>query len=308
MMNRILVVMLAALPGLFPAADAHAADPVPVSGAQHLIVGYSSNVFIDVDIEEARSVTKVWSDMILKRRFPEGASESLIFMDTESIEEALVERKVDLLVLASNDYLFLKDRVPLQPVFVTANDNGFYHQVVLLVRRDAGIRQLGDLRQRQLTVSKDQSRTIHMIWLETLLMKEGSLDPKEFFSSVKEVRRSSQAILPVFFRQTDACVTTRQAFDLACEMNPQVGKELTVLAQSPEIIGGVIAFRAGYGERLKEIHKEVLSTLDADPQGRQLLKLFRMRRLVPFRPEYMKTMEALFREHRDLQSRYAKRK
>jgi phosphonate transport system substrate-binding protein len=146
-------------------------------------------------------------------------------------------------------------------------------------------------------MSKDQSRTLHMVWLETLLMREGFRRAEEFFSSVREVRRPSQAILPVFFKQADACLTTRRSFDLACEMNPQVGMELMVLAQSPDLAGGVIVFRPTYEEKHKELMMEVLEKLEEDPQGKQLLKLFRMSRLHPFKPEYLMTVETLFRQH-----------
>ena len=305
---RILALLIASLPLLLPVRPGHAAAHDQASGPVELVVGYSTNAFTDVDIEEARSITKVWTDQILKRKFREGTAQSVIFPDVESIEKAVRERNVDLIAIVSNDYVHLKDHVPLQPVFVTAPESGFYYQIVLLVRRDRGFRDVGDLRRKQLNVSMDQAKTLHMIWLETLLMKEGVRRPEEFFLSIREVRRPSQAILPVFFKQADACLTTRQSFELMCELNPQVGKEMVVLAQSPDVAGGVIAFRPDYREKYKEMLMGVLETLDADPQGRQILKLFRMGRLIPFKPEYLRTVEALYRQHETLQGILSKRK
>lgn len=288
------------------AGNLQAAGPEPPPRPADLVVGYSSNVFIDVDIAEAQVVTKAWSDRILQRKFRDGTAENIIFTNTDSIEKAVRERKVDLIALVSNDYLHLKERVPLQPVFVTASQGGFFHQIVLLVRRDSGIRKVGDLRRKQLAVSASQAKTLHMVWLETHLMRAGFLSAGEFFSSVKEVRRPSQAILPVFFRQADACLTTRESFELVCEMNPQVGKELMVLERSSDVAGGVLVFRPSYGEASKEKMMDVLGKLGNDPQGMQLLKLFRMSRLVPFRPEYLKTVEDLFRQHETLRVALAK--
>ncbi len=304
---RVLAVLTVALPIFLPARDARSGEPGP-SAPVDLVVGYSSNVFVDVDLAEAHAVAKAWTDQILKRKFLNGTGENIIFPDTDSIEKAVRERSVDLLALVSNEYLHLKGRVPIQPAFVTASEGGFFHQIVLIVRRDAGIRKVGDLRRRQLAVSASQAKTLHTVWLETLLMPAGFRKAEDFFSSVKEVRGPSQAILPVFFRKADACLTTRQSFDLVCEMNPQVGRELRVLAQSADIAGGVVAFRSSYGATNKEKITRMLEKLDEDPQGRQLLKLFRLSRLVPFRAEYLKTVEDLFRRHETLRVSLAKGK
>lgn len=304
---RLPAVVIGAFALLIYAATGTAEDNDLRVDSPHLNVGYTMNVFTDVDTEDARSVTKVWSEQILKRWFQEGTSESAIFEDMESLEFAFRKKNIDLVAMVSDDYVHLKNRVPVQPVFVTENHNGIYHQIVLLVRRDRGIHTLGDLRHKQLMVPLEQARTIHMTWLETLLMKEGVGSAEEFFSTVKEVRKPSQGILPVFFKQADACLTTRQSFRVVCELNPQVGKELTILAISPDIAGGVIVFRPDYTEEYKNKLTEILLKVQTDPQGRQLFKLFRIYRLIPFRPEYLETVEALLEEHTRLRLKLARR-
>jgi ABC-type phosphate/phosphonate transport system substrate-binding protein len=280
--------------GLASAADQAPAKPV------HLSVGYTAQIFTDVDTEDARGITRVWAERILRRRFREGTSEAILLNDTASLERGFLEKRVDLAAVISEEYVRLRNRVPIEPVFVTANERGPYHQIVLLVRRDSGARSLADLRNRRLTLSKDQSRTIHLAWLETLLMKEGFRRAEDFFSTVKEVRKPSQAILPVFFQQADACLTTRQAFDVVKELNPQVDNDLVVVAESQDIAGGVLVFRSDYDPRARGTMTEVLGTLDADPQGSQLLRLFRMSRLIPWKPEYVASVEALLKEHERL--------
>jgi phosphonate transport system substrate-binding protein len=234
---------------------------------------------------------------MLKRKFIRGSSETLVLKDVASLESAFIQKRLDLGIMVSEEYVQLRDRAAILPVFVSATDLGPYHQLVLLVRRRDGLRSLSDLRNKRLTLARDQSKTIHLFWLETLLMKEGARRAEDFFSSVKEVRKSSQAILPVFFHQADACLTTQQSFDVVRELNPQVGEDLVVLAQSRDIAGGVLAFRADYDPSARETITEVLRTLQEDPQGSQLLKLFRMSRLIPWKPEYITSAEALLREH-----------
>jgi phosphonate transport system substrate-binding protein len=287
---------------LLCAVRSSAAD-LASSNRVHLAVGYSAQIFIDVDAEEARGITRVWAEQILRRKFTEGTSENFILNDVASLEKGLLEKRVDLAVVISDEYVRLRDRVSIRPIFVTANERGPYHQIVLLVRRDGGIRNLGDLRNKRLTLSRDQSRTIHLTWLETLLMKEGFRRAEAFFSAVKEVRKPSQAILPVFFQQADACLTTRESLDVVTELNPQVGIDLTVIAQSPEVAGGVLVFRSDYDPPSRAKMTEVLGTLESDPEGKQLLRLFRMSRLIPWKPEYVASVEALLKEHERLRLR-----
>jgi len=45
-----------------------------------------------------------------------------------------------------------------------------------------------------------------------------------------------------------------------------------------------------------------------EPQGMQLMTLFRLNKLVPFKDEYLESVESLLREHRDLTGRVAQRK
>jgi ABC-type phosphate/phosphonate transport system substrate-binding protein len=265
-------------------------------------IGYSAQVFVDVDVE-AWGVAKVWSDQIMKRTLGKGTIRNLIFRDAPSLEASLRRKDVDVVVMIADEYVELKGRVPMQPVFVPAHDGGVYQSVVLLVRRSAGIRNLGDLKGKKLSISIEQDKTIHLRWLEILLMREGVRGPGDFFSKVGKARGPSEAILSVFFGQSDACLTTMQAFRVASELNPQVENELTPLARSPEAAGAVIVFRPDFPESEKKDLAGVMASLHLDPEGRQLLRLFRMSRLVPFKEEYLATVEELRNEHDELERR-----
>ena len=302
--NRAIVAAAFLLAGSGIGNAADLASPSPV----HLTLGYSAQIFIDVEPEEARTAMKVLAEQILRRRFPNGTSETLILNDIASLEKAFLEKRIDLAGIHSDQYVRLRDHAPIQPVFVSTNGLSPYHQVVLLVRRDAGIRSLADLRDKRLTLSKDQARSVHLLWLETLLMKAGIRSSEEFFSAVKQVMKPSQAILPVFFQQADACLTTQQSFDVARELNPQVGRDLVVLAQSSYLAGGVVVFRTDYDPAAKAKIIEALGALHEDLQGNQILKLFRMHRLLPWRPEYVESVEALLKEHESLKKGLERRK
>jgi ABC-type phosphate/phosphonate transport system substrate-binding protein len=284
------------------AADFTSSEPV------HLNLGFSGQIFVNVESAESRSVMKVLASEIVRRHFTNGTSESLILGDDSSIRQAFLEKRIDMAAITTDEYVRLRGRAPIQPILTATAGHDPYHSVVLLVRRDAGIRSLAELQGKRLTLSTDQSKSIHLTWLETLLMKQGVQRTEAYFSAIKEAKRPSQAILPVFFQQADACLTTQQAFDVVRELNPQIGSDLVVLVRSPSLVSGVMVFRTDFDPGVKGKILEILQKLPMDANGSQILRMFRMNELLPWRPEYLETVEALLSEHERLRKNLERRK
>jgi ABC-type phosphate/phosphonate transport system substrate-binding protein len=169
------------------------------------------------------------------------------------------------------------------------------------VRKDSGIRSLRDLKNRSIVVTKRSSQygNLNHVWLETLLLREGIRESNRFFTTVKEVQTVKQVVMPVFFRQADACIVTRQVFELSAELNPQLGKQLTAIARIDNLAPGIIVIDRRLPDDIRQKIRQTLLTLHEAPDGQQLLMLFQVRKLVPFKPEYLKATEALFSEYRE---------
>jgi hypothetical protein len=268
-------------------------------------VGFSSSAFTEVDKNDAKVTTKLLGDMIVRRyqgQSFKNQGETFIYENLSELENDVKAKKLDVVVVVSNEFLEIRNRLPIEPIMVSSREKSVYEELFLFVRGDSGIKKVKDLRGRPIMVAKTQYGRVYLTWLETLLMQEGCYD----ISGIRETRKPSQALMPVFFRQADACVVSRHYFEVNSELNPQILRELLSISNSPGLAGGVIAFRKDYNERHKEIMKNILASLHADAPGRQILLLFQMAKLVPFRPEYLNSMEALFKEHRDLKVRMMK--
>lgn len=61
-------------------------------------------------------------------------------------------------------------------------------------------------------------------WLDGLLAAEGRGPMGSFFGPAAWETKFSQSVLPVFFGNAEACLTSRRGFETMGEMNPQVGK------------------------------------------------------------------------------------
>ncbi|MCK7505547.1 MAG: hypothetical protein MZV70_16720 [Desulfobacterales bacterium] len=102
-----------------------------------LTVGYSSKLFFDVDIRDAKAATKMWTDMLIRKMGgkPRKIGDPYPLHDSSAMDKALRMREVDILVLFSREFIEMRDRAPIVPVY--AADYGkttTHHELYLLVR------------------------------------------------------------------------------------------------------------------------------------------------------------------------------
>ncbi len=206
----------------------------------HLGIGFSTRGHPNANVEDAKAAVSLLTRKIVGRNAWAGESHS--YDSIADMERDIRDGRVQLLGLQADEYLELRKKVPIDPVMVTIGDRGFTLGLLLLVRKDSAIRSVRDLKNRSIAVTKRSSQygNLNHVWLETLLMREGIRSSNKFFGTVKEVQTVKQALMPVFFRQADACIVTRQVFELSAELNPQLGKQLTAIARIDNLAPGII--------------------------------------------------------------------
>lgn len=297
--------------GLFlltTAVPASAGEDPPIV-LESLVIGFSSATLANVDPDDAKVATKVWADKIIRRKGQDVESGAIILNSLSTLEKVIQEKGVDLVFLLPQEFVKIRNHSPIVPVVISTPSKGIFEQFVLLVRKDSGLETIRDLKNKRLTLETDQKGTLPQMWLETLLMQEGGGErTKPFFASIKATRGASQTVLPVFFRQADGCIVTRHAFDTVVELNPQLGKHLRVIESSPAFVSSIGCLRKDYFEKYNDVLTKQLILLHEDPQGKQLLTLFKKGKLVAFQAAFMETVETLLKEHDDLRLKIAGRK
>jgi ABC-type phosphate/phosphonate transport system substrate-binding protein len=201
----------------------------------------------------------------------------------------------------------MRETIPLLPVLTADYGKNFYDELLLLVRNDRGITRVGQLRNKSLRIESGQQGSIPIQWLDILLLGRGSSDSRGFFSAIIDHPKASQAILPVFFGQADACIASLNSFETLAELNPQLGRHLRILEKSPGFATGIITVRRDVRNQRRDAMLEALLEMHTDPKGKQLLTLFRINRLVPFRGEHLAAVEKVIREHRGRYNATARR-
>jgi len=139
-------------------------------------------------------------------------------------------------------------------------------------------------------------------WLELELLERFGMTSEDYFGEITVVdyENPNEAVLPVFFGKSKACLVMDYQLDLLKELNPQIGKRLAPIESSPEILGVLFAIRADYGKQKIENLKRTTERLHTTPDGQQAFTLMKVERMSAFESGDLKNMEDIARRLQNL--------
>jgi phosphonate transport system substrate-binding protein len=242
-------------------------------------VAFSTSMFAEVNENDARAAVKIWGQTVAKERGIPTEAETRVLKGITELRQALRAGLVDGVAMTTVEYAQLKDEVRFDPIFVTVNAGRATEEYVLLVHEASKMSSLADLRGRRLGFHSNPRACLAQPWLDTLLVRNGFKPAAEFAGTITQNSKLPRAVLPVFFRQSDACVVTRSGFETMCELNPQLAQQLKVIATSPEVIPGLFCFRADYRPPFRDQLLANVCELHRNPAGQQMLTLFLSERI-----------------------------
>jgi phosphonate transport system substrate-binding protein len=239
----------------------------------------SDSLVADVNLNDARAAMLIWIKRMTSEMNLAVEINPRVFDTAEEILRRVRSGQLDAVALNVIEYRQIADVLDPGEIIAEADATGL-EQYILLARRNSGIQHLSDLRGRRLCMLKAPKMCVAGAWL-TAILAEGHFGPSEqFFGAMTADSKASRVVLPVFFGQTDACLTTKRSFDTMCELNPQVGKELTVIASSPVMEVTFYIFHKNDHGVSRERFAKAYADLPNSVAGRQLATLFQFDRLV----------------------------
>jgi ABC transporter, phosphonate, periplasmic substrate-binding protein len=259
---------------------------------------FLKNLFTDVDINDAVAALKIWVMEIEKTAKPEFTLMPVIIDNIESIKASSLG-DVALVCLNSTDFLDYKSKLNLEGAFLPLINGKVFSQYILLSRNN--IDDISKLKGSKIGIESKIDYSIANMWLDILLEKNKLPQNKKFFSEVKSYDKESQLVLSVFFGQLDACIVTKNSFDLMVELNPQVGKKIKILNISQNLILTVTAFPRDF--KNKEHRQDIIEaakSLGSFPGGKQLLTLMNSNDVIQYRNEYLDNIIKLVEDYRNI--------
>jgi len=273
-----------------------------------LRVGFSSRVFPDVDQRDAQVAMELWTRELARGLGIKTTPVTTIFKKPGDLLEAVKRGDLTIVTLPAIEYLQIRDRAPMTPVIVASSNAGTARQYALIVRRGSGIRSISDLRGKTLLIPSATKYEASHIWLHVLLMREGKEDGTIFFRKVSESSAASKSIMKVFFNQADAAIVSRGALETSKVLNPQIEKNLVIIAESKPLHGDITCVPTMVSEKLQRSITSSALQLHETTIGKQILTLFQIEKAIPYKASYLEGLIALLEEQAKLKSRPAKRR
>jgi len=180
-----------------------------------------------------------------------------------------------------------------------------YRQVpddlILVVRREAGIRTPADLVGKRMALLKDEE--LSDVYLDTLMLKAGKSGAADLRQASHE-RQSKNLIYSLFFNKADATLIYRNAYDTAVALNPQIAAMLQPLESF------TFKTRAPYTSLfsarvpLAERENIIRSALDAinTARGQQVLAIYQADHMARTRVADLLPYQRLLQDHRSLKA------
>jgi ABC-type phosphate/phosphonate transport system substrate-binding protein len=265
-----------------------------------MIMGMSARVLSGVDLKDAQAAMRLWIDQSRPTEANIAVLDVRIIADEAEMRKALEKKEVNYVIALALDYIRLRERGLVgkdDAAGVTGNNTDEY---VLLVNREGPLKNLDGLKQKKIVVQVGGLGEVPTIWLDTLLMKQGLPVASQFCREVKPVPKASAAVLPVFFGQADACVATKKAFMTMSELNPQIGKRLSVLAQSASFPRAVSWFSKGWDRKSIEEYRTMMLKDNKAARTEQFLTLMGYESVTIWDPAILGPLEALLKEYDEL--------
>ncbi len=276
-----------------------AAEP----SVDHFRIGFSSSMFTDVNENDVRASLKLWGEFIAREQNIPSVPYPIIFKNIDAIFHSLREKEVDALTITIIEYDQLHQEIKFSPIYVIHHGGRITEQYVLLSHKEGRIKSFADLRGASLQLYTNSRACLAPLWLDTVLARQGWPEVVRFAGKISEETKLSKVILPVFFRQADACIVTRSGFAIMAELNPQIAEQLVIIAESPEIVPAMLAFRADYNPTFKDKLISGLNSLKTTPAGRQVLTLFQSEDIVEYPVSCLDTALELIATHKRILSK-----
>lgn len=278
-------------------ALAQAAPATAGARGEVLTIGLTKTAFLNVNRNDMEAALKTLAQTIGRKYGYQLEARTHYYEEAAAFAEATRTGAIRLAITDSWTYLAMGPAsLSATACFVSKEQNHPGKPYLLLARHGTGLNTLPDLRGKKLAILEIVNSSLGRPWLETLLQSNRLGSVETFFRQTQIVAKPTLAVLPVFFGNSDVCLVDAAAFAVMTELNPQVGKDLQIIAASEPLVDGIqLISDAGWSgsEETRQDLVQAMTELHLEPAGQQLLTLFKTDRLVPFAEAHLDSVRRL---------------
>jgi len=270
-------------------------------------IGYLTDGLSDIQYKDTRIAFSLWTKEIALDENIE--VKTLFFNHDSDVLGKYLNNDFDAMTINPIFYLQNQKRLDAttQGYYIIQRSQKKYEKLLILVRKDSGIKNISDLQNKIVGIRADSY--YGKLFLDKEILKKTHKDPKNYIKKLLTTKRYSTALLKTFFKKTDACVVPAYVFDLLVEMNPSLKRNLMRIVESENIFMPAITIvHTKTPKKLNDAYRRSIDRLDSTQRGKSILSLFKTKKIHFIKLEELEGIKEYYKEYTELKKRYLLKK
>lgn len=255
----------------------------------------SSSMFQNTKPEDVEASTKILAAELNKNGNIKAKFEISVCENEKELLDSL-KTQFDILYISPIEYLKLKKKFSIQPTLLSEIDNSYGDIYYLITNKKGNKKTLKDIKDGIIYVLSNSEGQAPSLWLDKILKDNNLPSQNKYFKQVNFDYKTTNVVLPVFFNKADAAIVTESAFNLICELNPKIKNEAIIVLKSKPFPNALFCSDGrSKDEERKNFLLKYLQELHKNNYGKQVLTLYMVDRLIPFKQEYLDNILELYK-------------
>jgi len=265
-------------------------------------MGAMTNTVIGVELKDADAAFKIWTDVLVKKfkakNLYDFTFEYKMYETIDGLKKDIKTGLINYFNVPTQDYFYLSlgsDFIPF--LSGTNHPKQKFTQYYLVTSTSNKIKDLTELGNKKVSISKSIIDQIGAIWLKTVLRDEMGSRLYKSVNLQTVNNNENEDLLAVFFNKTDYALVSQSSFEFACEMNPAIAKKVKIVRSSGPLLTGIFVYRKGMNQNTIKVIKDIVSDLHNDNEGRQILNLFKISKIIPITADDLSECEKVINKY-----------
>lgn len=239
------------------------------NNAEKIIMGGSSLGIRDSSKQDTEITFNVALSDLLKAH---SANLSvLVFDSTQDLYNAFDKDQIHGIFGTPLEYIQRESKMKPQMMAIHYRNAALKQPLLALVRSADNIKSIKDLRGKRLSMRNTQD--MEKLFLNTMLLENQESELDSFFAENINPKNINTGIMDVFFGRSDITLVRESEYKTAMELNPQLAKKLTILAQSEPLLGLVAGAKISMPNKSHQSAMQSLIDLSSTEKGKQLMRI-----------------------------------
>lgn len=195
----------------------------------------------------------------------------LVFDSTQDLYNAFDKDQIHGIFGTPLEYLQRENKMKPQMMAIHYKNATLKQSLIMLVRSSDNIKSIKDLRGKRLSMRNTQD--IEKLFLNTMLLENQEAELDTFFSEQLIPKNINTGIMDVFFGRSDITLVRESEYKTAIELNPQLAKKLTILAESEPYLVLVAGAKTIMPYKSHQAAIQSLIDLSSTEKGKQLMRI-----------------------------------